>query len=395
MGSVYADRKCACKGTFEHIEGKGLFCRNCSKVFTPTSLKAKQHIVRFGEKTSKRFRTYHEAYVFLGGLKFESEKGTYDHRDWRADHPLGFETQALKYVKAKKPPKVGESQYRNIKRDIYKAINAWGQRNIKTIKYAEIEDFLNGLPVAPKTKANTKSVLSDFFTWLNKREGLPIPEMPEIKYQLGWRNIVDIEDQEKIIAEVYRISYHINPRIWIGIKWLSTYVGIRPKEMRNLKERHIKINGCFVIPDPKEKDPKIITMLEEDIEIYKSMPKGLPDLYFFRHIEVKGVEGRGIIAGKHFGKDYFWLWWKKACKNLGIEGVDLYGGTRHSTTTALGEHFTKDELKGSGTFHKTNKAFERYMQNKHNESKKVYAKVQELKGKAKVVDFKKKKKNDK
>ena len=39
-------------------------------------------------------------------------------------------------------------------------------------------------------------------------------------------------------------------------------------------------------------------------------------------------------TGDQFGKDYFYKWWKKACTNLGIDGVDLYGGTRHSTATA-------------------------------------------------------------
>jgi len=30
------------------------------------------------------------------------------------------------------------------------------------------------------------------------------------------------------------------------------------------------------------------------------------------------------------GNRYFEKWWKKACENLKIKGVFLYGGTRHS-----------------------------------------------------------------
>jgi hypothetical protein len=83
----------------------------------------------------------------------------------------------------------------------------------------------------------------------------------------------------------------------------------------------------------------------------------MPHLYFFRH--EKNI--CGAKAGEQFGKSLLYNWWKKACKNLKIEGVDLYGGTRHSTVSALRSYRTPDEIKlASG--HTTNKAFERYYQ---------------------------------
>ena len=63
--------------------------------------------------------------------------------------------------------------------------------------------------------------------------------------------------------------------------------------------------------------------------------------------------------GQKYGEKFFYKWWKKACKNLGIEGIDLYGGTRHSSAIALREHFSPEQIK-QGTMHQTNKAFERY-----------------------------------
>jgi hypothetical protein len=64
-------------------------------------------------------------------------------------------------------------------------------------------------------------------------------------------------------------------------------------------------------------------------------------------------------TGKQFGLNYLYIWWKRACRNLGIAGVDLYGGTRHSSAIALKKYRTPEEIKRA-TMHSTNKAFERY-----------------------------------
>lgn len=98
-------------------------------------------------------------------------------------------------------------------------------------------------------------------------------------------------------------------------------------------------------------------MCAEDREILEAMPTGLPDLRFFRHVQ--GVSG--CRAGQPFGEKYLYKWWKRACENLGIEGVDLYGGTRHSSATALRTVCSPEQIK-IATMHSTNKAFERYFQ---------------------------------
>ena len=99
-------------------------------------------------------------------------------------------------------------------------------------------------------------------------------------------------------------------------------MAIRPNELRMLRESEININGFFVIPHPKEKDPKLLAMLDDDIEVFESFDRHHPNAFFFRHRKGNGA----APAGSHFGKDYLYKWWKKACTELGIEGVDLYGG---------------------------------------------------------------------
>ena len=128
----------------------------------------------------------------------------------------------------------------------------------------------------------------------------------------------------------------------------------------------------MVIPHPKEKRPKIVYLLSEDIDFIKSLPQGLPELHFFRH----GPGRSGVEAGAKFGPRYLYKWWKKACLNLGVEGVDLYGGTRHSTATALGKICTPEEVKDA-TGH-TSEAFERYFQNRQGRALEVTRKIKRL-----------------
>ena len=95
---------------------------------------------------------------------------------------------------------------------------------------------------------------------------------------------------------------------------------------------------------------------------------GFPDQHFFR--SCSGEEG--VAPDVPFNKGRLYKWWKRGCARIGVEGVDLYGGTRHSSVTALREHFTPEEIKRA-TMHSTNQAFERYYQADREELRKIYA----------------------
>lgn len=61
---------------------------------------------------------------------------------------------------------------------------------------------------------------------LRRREILELPDFPEVVFELGYRRTVDQETQQRIIMEVARICP--NKKVCLGIKWLSTYISIRP-----------------------------------------------------------------------------------------------------------------------------------------------------------------------
>ena len=209
-----------------------------------------------------------------------------------------------------------------------------------------------------------------------------MPIFPDLHYKLGWRKIVSMEDQARILDEIWDISSNDNPRIWLGIKLLSLSPKVRPGEMRNVKEGHINLtDGWIFYPDPKEGDKgKFVHLALEDCQMIKGIqsmvPPALLDTSFFRHLKSK----KGTRAGKQFGPKYFKVWWDKACQNVGIKGVDLYGGTKHSTVAALGQVITPEQIQRGATGHASD-AFKRYMLPDVNEARLVRQAVKHIQDK--------------
>lgn len=404
-GYIGTRQKCpVCQGKLKHDEKrKGCFCA------IHPDIGATSFYVKFGKEIYRRFKDYDAASRFLTGIRFKNDEGTFDKRDYKKENPLGFENLSKSWIEYKAETGINRKTLQYLTSFIERAAQKWGNRNIKEISDGDIEDLIfdkhwitpQGNKPSLKTRNNMKSCLHDFWSWAVKREKrngkhlLSMPEFPTINYELGWRNITDLKTQAKILDEIKKISWSVNPKIWLGIKMLSTYLNVRPGELRRIKERDINLeSSIIVIKKPKEKmhgQGKYIYLVDEDIELIRSMPKGLPHLFFFRHLP--GFSG--IKAGSQFGLKYFSKWWDRACKNLGIGGVSLYAGTRHTTATALGKVLTPEEIKRGGTGSKTNKAFDRYFQPQKRERIRVIAEIEKLRNEARgeLIDLYYKKKN--
>lgn len=353
-GNIYTSQRCpSCGGVMRHDDRRhNCVCSSCDIGATGG------YRVKFGREISRRFTNYPEAAQFLSGLRFKTAEGSLDKRDYQADQPMAFSNQADKWLAIKKK-QVCMDTYRVLHRYIQRACAAWGHRNVRTITTGDIEDFLFDDKTArsDKTRADIRSCINQFFTWLEDREGFKKPRIPKIEYELGWRKITDLETQQAILAELDRIA---PLKVAFAIELLATYPKLRPDDLRRICEGDYR-DGIITIHNPtKRKNAfKILQLLPVHTEswgILKKRYPALPNVKFFRHHHVSGIKN-----GTPFGKDVLYKWWKKACDNLGIEGLDLYGGTRHTTTTAIatlaGEANAK---KASG--HLTNKAFERYCQ---------------------------------
>jgi len=357
-GNIYTRQKCpVCGKKMEHNERKGgCFCCTHKKV------SATRFYVRF-DKVFKNFTSYVEASQFLNGLRYKSVEGTFDAKDYRKDKPYGFLTLAEKYLKRKEKRK----SYVQIKRYMKVAGDYFAQRNVKEITGADVEDYLFSIPdISEKTRANYKTQLHDFWQWILQRGIINIAQMPifpKIDYELGFRKITNWETQDAIIAEVARLADKTTPKIAFGIELLATYTALRPDDLRRITEADFDEKyGMLIIHNPtKVKNKfKTVRLVEEHAQRWlelRNMYRGLPHMKYFRH--QAGVSGATPEAP--FGQNVFYNWWKRACKSLGIEDLDLYGGTRHTTTTEIARAAGTDNAK-KASGHETNKAFDRYCQ---------------------------------
>jgi len=364
IGSIQSEERCRLCGSKFKDNGRALICPNHPKET------AHRHFKINFKTVWKRARTYDEAARILNGLRYKFDEGSFDARDYRRDEPLGFENLSGQWLGVKQH-EVKRKSYNNIRNYMSKAGVSFGNRNIKTIGYAELEDFLVAQSCASKTRADMRSCLHSFWTWLRRRRILrpdQIPEFPTVSFELGFRKLISPETQEAVLEEIHRISYHINPKVWLGVKWCMTYPNTRPGEFISILEEHINLDtGTILIPHPKEKKSKLIPLIHEDWDLLRTMPRGFPKHRFFRH--AAGISG--VKAGKPFGEKYFYKWWVKACGNLGIEGVDLYGGTRHSTVTRIGDTDSPETAR-EASGHSTSKAFDRYRQLRTERLREIY-----------------------
>jgi integrase len=263
-------------------------------------------------------------------------------------------------------------------------------QNVKDIKKKEIRTFLDSLNVSDKTKKNYSTQLHDFwFNFLYEEEEIlslaQLPKFPKIDVELGFRKLVDMETREKIVDMIKKLTYQKSPKIWLAIDILCTYNNLRPGDIRRLKEGDIDLDyGVLTFWRPtktkKNKDPKVIRirMLDFHIEEFRRLKSEYPavdSVLFFRRPD-----------NEPFGKDYLYKNWKKVCNEIGIDDLDLYGGTRHSSITAIAKAAGRETArKYSG--HHSNKAFDRYCQIGDDDTFDTSKLMAKIRGKS--VEFKK------
>jgi integrase len=228
-----------------------------------------------------------------------------------------------------------------------------GSRQVKHITYAVLEDTKVRISdLAPKTVYDMFGFLKTFLVWCVKREDIDlkvVPPFPKLSKYMGLRKIVDKETQANIIEKIKTLYVHA-PKAHLGAQILATYPKIRPGELMQVTEAHLDLtDGWITIPAPKEqREPKKIKLTDKHITLLRANVSGNPD--------------RKLLSfedGRPFGRDYLYDAWTKACRELGIEGISLYAGTKHSTATALAKVYPYKMVKEAAGV--SSRAMERYI----------------------------------
>jgi integrase len=354
VGRIYSDEKCKlCGSKFKDDGRSGLYCPN-----HPTE-QATTFKVRFDKKLTRRFKIYDEANAFLSHLRVEYSRGKLDLRDYMVkDNPLAFDALVEKYLKSQQKT-MRPNGWRKYSYVLNHAAAHFGQRTIKEISPIDLDEYFETLNLAPKTLHDHNCVLKGFWRWVGESFDVEPPRrFPKTKPEMAYKKIVTKEQQISILEEIYKTTWKSNPRVYIAILFLTTYLDVRPGELIEVNEEHINLRtGYMMIPHTKVGKERFIKLLPEDVELLRSLPRGLPGMPFFRY--QKGTGGQA--PGKRFGKHTLYCAWKRAARTCGILDVDLYRGTRHSSARGLREVAmrTPEEIKGV-TGHRTSKAFERY-----------------------------------
>lgn len=392
QGNIYTREKCTqCKTTLKYTKGKGCIC---PEHYRETGQIARTMYVWFPGKIHVNFQDIDKAEQFLNELRVKKgrDKERFDPEDFRTAKPNAFVTLVPGYLAEKKKL----TSYKKIARYLNEASAHFGDRILREIRWGDIRDYVfsirkqkGGEELSDKTRVNILSQLHDFWMWALEREVITLAEMPAFKKlncDLGYRKITTWEIQEKVLDQIHKNTFHFNPKVWLAVDMLATYVEIRPDDIRRLRECDYA-NGYIELlrPTKKKGKKKIIRLCEDHVQLWESLMDDIPsETKFFRHAKTM----RNKPAGTPFGINYLHDVWDAAAKEVGLVGVPLYPGTKHTTATETTKLVgRKKSQEASGL---TSKAFDRYNQALTDGAFEVVSQIRRAK-KADVLPFKKQK----
>ena len=384
-GSISTRQKCAvCGGKLVHDDRHhGCFCPEHPKVG------ATKFIVRFPGGIYVNHVNYEAAAQQLNYLRHE--KGVRQERfnpdDYRSAAPNSFESLAPKYLRRKE----GRASYKDMARMINRAAQYFGRTNIREITGADVEDYLFAIPdISEKTRHNHGSQLSDFWKWCLARGNIitlaEMPIFPKIEFELGYRNTTDWHTQNQVIE---KLAEHPNPKVVFGCDMLRTYTAIRPTDLRRMSEGSLSDDGWLTIQNPTKLKNKFkrIHLHPDHIAEWQRLQHlypAHPEMLFFRH-----TAGNALAkADSPFGIRYLAKMWTNAAEAVGLFGVSLYPGTKHTTATETAKLLGREAAKKASGL--SNIAFERYCVVEDNSAYQTVTAIREkMNGKVIELDSKK------
>ena len=387
-GNIYPTGKNACPtcgGKFKHHEPDGIWCPD------HPDQRPKGYQAQYGRGTNQRFESYVAAYNQLCRWRAEDTDGMFDARNYKADSPLKISQLAEDYIHHKRTVKSVKIYERHLRF----AVRKFGDRKFLEVTSYMLEDLLVDMVAdgyAPKYCHDVFTTLREFWKWAPRANDIKSYDPDRIQFPhteptMALSDTFRDKDQQIEVLDWIREHSTFNPRIYVAARFMATYINCRPAEIMGIREQDIRWQtGQIYIPHPKEKNPKFIDLLPEDLDILRQLrePNTHPTAYVFRHVNNRHGNA---TTGQKWGKTYMWRWFKKACDALGYTGISLYPGTRHSSAKALiRQGLTPDQIIRT-TGHDTRDAFMRYLTVDEDERLNIFAETTPARPARPVLDL--------
>lgn len=256
--------------------------------------------------------------------EIESEGKNFNLNKWfgTSSNAMAFENYVTAWLDRKTD--VTENYVKDIRSIANKYwIPFFGQKDIREIRMAHLEDFLASLPKRLSQRARQyylvllKSMLNDAY---RREELLRVPPFPSVKVperEIKW---LTPEEQERALD-----AMHPHDRPIFGF---MMYYGVRPGEARalqwdciNFDREEIIIKRAFNDNDLRE------TTKNSRVRVLPLMPEAEAILR-----PIRGIGGYVFRArnGRPYTKNWLMKIWRTAREKAGLPKVTLYQGCKHS-----------------------------------------------------------------
>lgn len=328
----------SCDKKFQYLPKLGYACSYCKTV--PNRFRIDIHFSgeRYfvcSDKQGQALDSFQRALLLLSHIQHEIENHIFDPSKYVASDikKFYFENLLDKWISDKeRDAEKGQLSYsyinplkghvRNFIKPYFKS------KDVRDIRTIDVKEFSRQLPdkLAPKTQKNIINALENFFNTLladeilDKKPLFPKISVPEPAIKWCTREVQDsilnaIPDNHRFIF-FFLTRQGLRPAEAVAIKWedIDLSNGIitvkRTMSYRKIVER----------TKTKKVRPRLIH--PDVLDILKSIPQGLPNVYLFVNPNSK----------KPYLTDTLQRLWKEACKAVRVD-IELYQATRHSVAS--------------------------------------------------------------
>jgi integrase len=287
------------------------------------------------DKQGQALDTYQRSLILLSHIQHEIDNHIFDPSKYVASDIQRFyfenllDTWIADKEKETEKGQLSYSYVKPLKGHIENYIKPYFKgKDIRDIRTIDIKEFYRQLPdkLSPKTQKNIVNALENFFNTLLSDEILEKkPVFPKISVPepaIKWCNR---EVQDSILNAI--------PDKHRFIFFFLTRQGLRPAEAVAIRWEDIDLtNGILtvkrtmsyrkIVERTKTKKVRPRLIHPEVLDILKSVPRGLPNVYLFINPNSK----------KPYLTDTLQRLWKEACKVVNVD-IELYQATRHSVAS--------------------------------------------------------------